>query len=85
VPPLLSLSRDLLHGPCTTTFCGTPLRQTLPITSRIKLAIPKMSKIWFTPQLALGGHDSVKNVFEMEQLILEVLESSEFTDDAITL
>jgi hypothetical protein len=67
--------------------CGTPLRKTLPIIGHIKQAIPKMSKIWSSSQLALGGgHNGIKQVFEMEQTALEGLGSGKFTmDDAVML
>jgi hypothetical protein len=62
--------------------CGTKLRDSMKIMEKIKLAIPKMSKIWASSSLALGGvHDQIKRVIEMEKMALEGLEKGEFTLD----
>jgi len=61
---------------------ATPLSVTLPIMKRIRIAIPKMQRIWANSAMANQGRDTALNrTLEMEKGALELIEKGEFTLD----
>jgi len=62
--------------------CGTPLRETLAILKRIRLAIPKMKRIWGSSAMSKEGRDTVLDrALEMEKEALDQIEKGNFTLD----
>ncbi|KII91507.1 hypothetical protein PLICRDRAFT_105000 [Plicaturopsis crispa FD-325 SS-3] len=64
--------------------CSTPLRITLEVLKRIRLTIPKMSKIWAQSSLALAGRrdELLQKDLESEKNALELLADGIVTLDA---
>jgi stress-induced-phosphoprotein 1 len=62
--------------------CGTPLRETLAILRRIRLAIPKMKRIWGSSALSKEGRDEELNrALMMEEEALDQIKKGKFTLD----
>lgn len=55
--------------------CGSkPLRETLPILARIRLAVPKMKRIWGSSAMSREGRDQIlKQAMMMEPKALEMI------------
>jgi len=70
----LHCALDSLYG------CGTAIKETLPIMRRIRLAIPKMKKIWENSSLALEGRDRIlQHHLWVEEDIESALKEGKFT------
>jgi hypothetical protein len=62
--------------------CGTPLRETLGILKRIRLAIPKMKRIWVASATSKQGRDrTLERALMMETELLKAVEKGDFTLD----
>lgn len=62
--------------------CGTPIRDTLPIMERIRLAIPEMKKIWEHSAMSQSGRDqALQRVLWAEEDVLEGLASGKYKMD----
>jgi len=61
---------------------ATPLSVTLPIMKRIRIAIPKMQRIWANSAMANQGRDTTLNrTLEVEKDALAMIEKGECTLD----
>lgn len=79
-------SLDFLNCGVQNLFnCGTPLRETLAVLERIRLAIPKMERIWKHSSMSKQGRDQVlARAMESETMLRDALARGEFTlDDKI--
>jgi len=66
-------------------WCGTPLRVTLPLCERIRLAIPKMEKIWGFSQMTQVRDESLQWALDFESSYLKaILEGGCTLDDVAT-
>jgi len=62
--------------------CGTPFRETLPIIQCIRLAMPKMQRIWGSSAIAKEGRDQALNqTLMIEKEALKQIEEGKFTLD----
>lgn len=63
--------------------CGSkPLRDILPILKRIRLAIPKMKRIWGSSAMSKQGRDQILDrALMIEKEALEMIEKGHFTLD----
>jgi stress-induced-phosphoprotein 1 len=62
--------------------CGTPLRETLPILKRIRLAMPKMKRIWNASAMSKQGRDKVlARALTLETKLLDAIKKGDFTLD----
>ena len=62
--------------------CGTPLRETLPILKRIRLAMPKMMRIWGTSTASTQGRDKfLGRALMLETKLLNAIKKGDFTLD----
>jgi DNA-binding GntR family transcriptional regulator len=59
-----------------------PLRETLPILKRIRLAIPKMKQIWRASAMSKQGRDQIlERALLIEKEALEMIKKGHFTLD----
>lgn len=63
--------------------CGSkPIGEILPILKRIRLAIPKMKRIWSSSAMSKQGRDQILDrAVMMEKDALEMIEKGRFTLD----
>lgn len=71
----------LLCGVDNLVLCETPLKVTLPIFERIRLAIPKMIRIWKNSPKSKPRDQALGQAMEKEQAFLKKIESGECTLD----
>lgn len=57
--------------------CGTPIRDTLPIMEQIRLAIPKMKRIWEFSSIANARDVALDRIGTIEKGIREKLANGE--------
>ena len=79
-------SLDFLNCGVENLFkCGTPLRETLAVLERIRLAIPKMERIWKDSAMSKQGRDQIfGRAMETEEKLRDALAKGDFTlDDKI--
>ena len=67
--------------------CGTPARDSLAIMERIRLALPKMEKIWqYSSQGLSGVNEQLRWIFDAENEMRKELQEGKYTlDDKIEI
>jgi len=63
--------------------CGTPIKELLPVMKRIRLAIPKMKKIWENSALARGRDQALQQKLWTEEDLENGLEGRFTMEDKV--
>jgi hypothetical protein len=82
-PPHPDFCTGYLSCALTNMFeCGTTLRETTVVMERIRLATPKMMKIWsHSPMAKKGRNEKLKGIAKVEREILDQIAQGKFTMD----